>query len=140
MSTHILFGFLFELSNCFWKAPAILTPFLSYKGITQAYLLKKSITYNKSLNPSLNLLINCISAQSAPQLLSLDPEQTVLFLKFLIIRLRNFLASCSLNSNGILTPWTTYGLFIKKIIDHRSKPSLISILSRVFSNIKCFIS
>ena len=30
-------------------------PFLSFKGITQAYLLKISITHNKNLNSLLNL-------------------------------------------------------------------------------------
>ena len=53
-----------------------LTPFLSFKGTTQAYLLKISITHNKNVNPLLNLLINCISAKSAPQILSLNVEYT----------------------------------------------------------------
>ena len=70
MSTHILFGFLLESFNIFGKALTILTPFLSFKGTTQAYLLKISITHN----PLFNLLINYISAKSAPQILSLDPE------------------------------------------------------------------
>ena len=38
------------------------------------YLLKISITHNKNLYPLLNLLSNCISAKSAPQILSLNPE------------------------------------------------------------------
>ena len=62
-------------------------PFLSFKGITQAYLLKISITHHKDLNPLLNLLNNCISAKSAPQILSLNEEYTFLFLNFLIIGL-----------------------------------------------------
>ena len=42
-------------------------PFLSFKGITQAYLLKISKnTHNKNLNPLLNLLNSCISAKSTP--------------------------------------------------------------------------
>ena len=45
----------------------IVTPFLSFKGTTQAYLLKISIAHNKNLNPLLSLLFNCISARSAPQ-------------------------------------------------------------------------
>ena len=36
-------------------------PFLSFKGITLAYLLKILITHNKNLNPLLNLLNNCIN-------------------------------------------------------------------------------
>ena len=49
-------------------------PFLSFKGITQAYLLKISITHNKNQNPLLNLLNNCKSAKSVPQILSLNEE------------------------------------------------------------------
>ena len=74
LSTYILFGLRRDLPKIFWNALTILTPFLSFKGTTQAYLLKISITHNKNLNPSLNLLINSISAKSAPQILSLDPE------------------------------------------------------------------
>ena len=62
-------------------------PFLSFKGTTQAYLLKISITHNKNLNPLLNVLINYISAKSAPQILSLNAEYTFLFLNFLIMGL-----------------------------------------------------
>ena len=62
-------------------------PFLSFKGITQSYLLKTSITHNKNINPLLNLLINCVSAKSTPQILSLNEEYTFLFLNFLIIGL-----------------------------------------------------
>ena len=42
-------------------------PFLSFKGTTQAYLLKISIAHNKNLNPLLTLLINCKSAKSEPK-------------------------------------------------------------------------
>ena len=62
-------------------------PFLSFNGTTQAYLLKISITHNKNLNPLLNLLNNCISAKSTPQILSLNDEYIFLFEKFLIIGL-----------------------------------------------------
>ena len=55
-----------------------------------------STTHNKNLNPLLNLLINCISAKSAPQILSLNLEQTFLFLNVLIIGLCNSLANCLL--------------------------------------------
>ena len=53
----------------------MLIPFLSFNGATQAYLLKTSKTHSKNLNPLLNLLINCISAKPAPQILSLNEEQ-----------------------------------------------------------------
>ena len=46
-----------------------------------------SITHNKNRNPLLNLLINWISARSAPQILSIKDEYTFLFSKFLIIGL-----------------------------------------------------
>ena len=49
---------------------ANLLPFLSFKGIAHAYLLKISIAHNKKWTPLLNLLINYISARSAPQILS----------------------------------------------------------------------
>ena len=54
----------------------MLTPFLSFKETTQAYLLKISITHNKNQTPLLNLLINGISAKSAAQILSLNIEYT----------------------------------------------------------------
>ena len=79
LTTHIFFGFLVESSNIFWNALTMVIAFLSFKGTTQAYLPKISITNNKNLNPLLNLLINCISAKSTPQMLSLNPEWTVLF-------------------------------------------------------------
>ena len=41
--------------------------FLSFKRTTQTYLLKISVKHNKNLNSLLNLLINCISAKSAPK-------------------------------------------------------------------------
>ena len=34
------------------------------------------ITHNKNLNSLLNLLLDCISAKSAPQILSLNDEYT----------------------------------------------------------------
>ena len=62
----------------------MVVPFLSFKGKTHAYLLEISIKYNKNLNPLLNLFINCISARSAPQVLSIKVECTFSFLNFLI--------------------------------------------------------
>ena len=56
-------------------------PFLSFKGITHACLLKISISQNDNLNPLLNLLINCTSVRSAPQILSMKGEYFS-FLKF----------------------------------------------------------
>ena len=48
-----------------------------------------SITHNKNLHPLLSLFINCISARSAPQILSIKGERTLLFSNFLIVGLCN---------------------------------------------------
>ena len=77
LSIHILFVFLFEwnsikLSKISWKALTItVTPFSSFEG-TQEYLLKRLMTHNKNLTSLSKLLINCMLAQSAPQILSLN--------------------------------------------------------------------
>ena len=63
----------------------MLIPFLSFKGTTQAYLLKISITHHKNLIPLLYLLNNCIFAKSAPQILSLNAACTFLFSNFIIM-------------------------------------------------------
>ena len=47
--------------------------------------MKIPVTHNKNLNPLLNLLTNCISARSAPQILSIKDNCTFRFLNFLII-------------------------------------------------------
>ena len=52
-----------------------------------------SIAHNKNLNHLLNLPINCMFAKSAPQILSLKDEFTILLLNFLIISLCNFPAN-----------------------------------------------
>ena len=44
-----------------------------------------SITHNKNISPLLNLLISCISAKSAAQMLSIKGECSFLLLIFLII-------------------------------------------------------
>ena len=82
----------------------MVTPFLSFKGITQAYLPKISITHDKNLIPLLNLLINCMSAKSGPQILALNDEYTFLFLNFLIIGLCNSSANYSFCSIAIAPP------------------------------------
>ena len=52
--------------------------------------------YDKYLNPLLNLLISCISAKSAPQILSIKGECTFLLLNFRIIGL------CNSSANSLL--------------------------------------
>ena len=57
---------------------------------------KMSITHNKNLNSLLNLLINCISANSAPQMLSMKGECTFLLINFLLFAL------CNSSANSLL--------------------------------------
>ena len=64
--------------------------------MTHAYLLKISLTNNKNLNPLLTLLINCISAWSAAQILSIKGDYTFLLLNFLKIDL------CNSSDNSLL--------------------------------------
>ena len=54
-------------------------PLLSFKGTTQAHLLKATIAHKRYLIPLLYLLINFISARSQPQILSLKEEYTLFF-------------------------------------------------------------
>ena len=69
--------FLQSISNCI--------SFLSFTEITHAYLLKILITHNKKRIPLSNLLINCISARSGLQILSIKRKYTFNFSYFLII-------------------------------------------------------
>ena len=62
-----------------------------------------SITHNENLNPSLNLLINCISAISVPQILSNKDYCTFLLLNFLIIGLCNSSANYRVHSETLAT-------------------------------------
>ena len=79
-----------------------------------------SITYYKTLNPLLNLLINSNSARSATQILSIKGEHTFLLLNFLINGLRNSLA----NSLFKIFPFLVADLFcvvyLAKVSDHTS--------------------
>ena len=50
--------------------------------------------HNKNRNPLFYLLISCISARSAPQVLSLKDEYTFRFSNFLVIGLCNSSANC----------------------------------------------
>ena len=63
-----------------------------------------SIMHNKNLNPLLNILLNCISARSASQILSIKDKCTFLFLKFLIIGLCNSSANCWSEIFSFLVP------------------------------------
>ena len=52
------------------------------------------MAHNKNQNLLLYLRINCISARSAPELLSLKNEYTLRFLNFVILGLCNTPANC----------------------------------------------
>ena len=77
-------------------------PFL-YKGITHVFLLTISLTLNKKQIPLLNLLINCISSRSTPQILSTKGDCTFLLSKFQIIYLCDSSANCLSDIFSFLT-------------------------------------
>ena len=62
------------------------------------------ITHKKNLNALLNLLNNCVSAISAPQILSLKGECTFLLLNFPRISLCNYFATSFLKIFSFLVP------------------------------------
>ena len=62
------------------------------------------ITQNENLNLLLNVIINGISARSAPQILSIKVDFTFLFLNFLIIALCNSSANSLLEMILFLIP------------------------------------
>ena len=62
-----------------------------------------SITHNKKRVPLLSLLINCISAKSAPQIFSIKDECPFRFSNFLIIGLCNSLANSWFDIISLLT-------------------------------------
>ena len=74
------------------------------------------ITHNKNLNPLLNLLIYCISARSASQILFMKVKCTFLFLNFLIIGLCNSSAYSLVEIISFLMPLPEF--FYQKFIDH----------------------
>ena len=68
------------------------------------YLLKISTTRNKKRIPLISLLINWISARSAPQILSIRGECTFLLLNFLIIGFYNSSADSLFEIFSFLMP------------------------------------
>ena len=77
--TICCFGCWLDYFNFSEKWLVNVTRFLSFKAITHAYLLKISKTHTKKQIPLLNLLINCISARSAPQIFSIKANFTFPF-------------------------------------------------------------
>ena len=86
-----------------------------------------SITLNKSLNPSSNLLINYISARSAPQILSIKDECTFPFSNFLIIGLCNSSANSLFEIFSFLIALPEADLSrVAKVSDRESKADFLS--------------
>ena len=83
------FGLRLNASKIFSKALIAVIPFESYKAITPCVFTKDIITHNKNRIALLNVLINFISARSAPQILSIKDECAFRFSNFLIIDLCN---------------------------------------------------
>ena len=99
--------------------------FLSFKGITHTYFVKISKTHNNKRIPLLNLLINCISARSAPQILSIKGEYTFIFLNFLIAGLCNFSANSLLEIFPIPLP-KVHLSGVAKVFDCARKADFLS--------------
>ena len=81
LSMQILFGLWLDIIKIFWIALVIVITFFVFQRSNPSIFTKI---------PSLNLLINCISARSAPQIWSIKGEYTFCFLNFLIIGLCNY--------------------------------------------------
>ena len=111
----ILYLVWFNSSKIFWAALVIAISFLSFKGMTHAYLLQMSMTHNENLKPLLNLLINCISAKSLTQILSI--KDTFLLLKFLIIGL------CNSSANSLLEIFSLVISLLKVFLSKNYKTS-----------------
>ena len=109
----IFVSFAIKFIKIVWKALVIVIPFLSFKGITHAYLLKISITHNKKQITLLNLLVKYISAKSTPQMLSIKGKYTFLFWDFLIIGLCNFSANYWFEIFSFLIPLPEF--FLSKV-------------------------
>ena len=82
-SVHILFGLRLDSSNIFFYSSilplVIVIHVLSFKRITHGHLLKALIKHNKKRIHLSNLLINCMSARSVPQILSIKTKQNFIF-------------------------------------------------------------
>ena len=77
-----------------------------------------SITHNKKRIPLLNLLINCIFARSAPQMLPIKGECTFHFLNFLIIGLCNSSANSLFEIFSFLIPLPANLFHVVKVFPH----------------------
>ena len=154
---YVLFYLLTLLSNL------LIYTFLKLSSYICKFCFYVLMNYSKTTNcfslcaecisiplPCNHLLIICISAKSAPQILSLKDEFILRFSNVLITSLCSFPANCSFPKTISTTVWvesladlfafpTSY-FFIKKCKNHWSKSTFISILVWIFSNIKSLIS
>ena len=74
---------------------------LSFKGLTQAYLVKTYITHHKYMTFLFLENSDPISAKAATQILSLNLTKTLLLLNFLITSLCNSSASSDINLSPV---------------------------------------
>ena len=72
LSTHNLFGLQFDLFTILIKPCRNVLAFLSFKGLTQGYLLKTSMALNKYSIPRLKKYNDVITAETTTQILSLN--------------------------------------------------------------------
>ena len=121
------------------KSISIRSAFLSFKEITHEYQVNILITHNENQIPLVNLHIIYISVGLAPQVLSAKSEWTLLFSNVLIIGLCKSTANSLFEIFSFLVSLPQV-FFIKKYIDYWRKSALISIIFRIFSNIRCFIT
>ena len=100
-STHNLFGL--RLDSIIISIKAFMTIFLllSFKGLTQAYLVKTYITHHKYMTFLFLENSDPISAKAATQILSLNLTKTLLLLNFLITSLCNSSASSDINLSPV---------------------------------------
>ena len=86
MINHNLFSFRLDSFTILIGAlRTVLHFFVSFKGLTHAYLVKTSMIHNKYLLLSFFEQNDCISAKSVAQILFSNLEQTFLFFNFSII-------------------------------------------------------
>ena len=99
------FGLRLDSFKFFRQTFVIVIPLLSFKEITYVYLLKIPIAHNKNWI----LWLNCTSARSAPQILSIKGES--LFLFFMLCLTYFHFSSRFISKRG----GTTISFFIKKM-------------------------
>ena len=102
------------MNNCFLY-------FLSFKELTQAYLVKTSTSHDKYLKPRFLEDNDTISVKSAAQILSLNLIYSFPLFNFLITGLSNSSASSSLTLTPSISPVffikKTYGRYLLNLFD-----------------------